>query len=99
MKATGSQTYDALREVSLADKFELTNGTIFITGKQALSRVPLLQRELDSRRGLRTAGYISGYRGSPLGTIDNELLKIADRLKAADIVFEPGLNEIGRAHV
>jgi indolepyruvate ferredoxin oxidoreductase len=81
------------REVSLSDKFDLTNGTIFITGKQALSRVPLLQRELDGRRGLRTAGYISGYRGSPLGTIDNELLKIADRLKAADIVFEPGLNE------
>ena len=93
MTATGPRTYDALREVSLADKFELTNGTIFITGKQALSRLPLLQRELDSRRGLRTAGYISGYRGSPLGTIDNELLKIADRLKAADIVFEPGLNE------
>jgi len=81
------------REVSLADKFDLTSGTIFITGKQALSRVPLLQRELDRRRGLRTAGYISGYRGSPLGTIDNELLKIADRLRAADIVFEPGLNE------
>ena len=83
----------AMREVSLSDKFDLTSGTIFITGKQALSRVPLLQRELDRRRGLRTAGYISGYRGSPLGTVDNELLKISDRLKAADIVFEPGLNE------
>lgn len=82
-----------LREVLLSDKFDLTEGTIFITGKQALSRVPLLQRELDRRRGLRTAGYISGYRGSPLGTVDNELLKIADRLKSADIVFEPGLNE------
>ena len=82
-----------LRDVSLSDKFDLTSGTIFITGKQALSRVPLLQRELDRQRGLRTAGYISGYRGSPLGTVDNELLKIADRLKAADIVFEPGLNE------
>jgi len=54
-----------MREVSLADKFDLANGTIFITGKQALSRVPLLQRELDNRRGLRTAGYISGYRGRP----------------------------------
>ncbi|MGY4480278.1 indolepyruvate ferredoxin oxidoreductase family protein [Bradyrhizobium sp. USDA 3364] len=83
----------AMREVSLSDKFDLTNGTIFITGKQALSRLPLLQRELDRRRGLRTAGYISGYRGSPLGTIDNEFLKIADRLRAADIVFQPGLNE------
>ena len=82
-----------MRQVSLSDKFDLANGTIFITGKQALSRVPLLQRELDDKRGLRTAGYISGYRGSPLGTIDNELLKIADRLKAADIIFEPGLNE------
>lgn len=83
----------AMREVSLSDKFDLDNATIFIAGKQALARVPLLQRELDRRRGLRTAGYISGYRGSPLGTVDNELLKIADRLKAADIVFEPGLNE------
>jgi indolepyruvate ferredoxin oxidoreductase len=95
--ATTSQTNaslpSALREVSLSDKFDVTDGTIFITGKQALSRVPLLQRLLDDRRGLKTAGYISGYRGSPLGTIDNELLKIADRLKAADIVFEPGLNE------
>lgn len=82
-----------MREVSLSDKFDAVEGTIFITGKQALSRVPLLQRELDRKRGLRTAGYISGYRGSPLGTVDNELLKIADRLKAADIVFQPGLNE------
>ncbi len=92
MNATLQNT-PVLRDVSLSDKFNCPAGTIFITGKQALSRVPLLQRELDSRRGLRTAGYISGYRGSPLGTVDNELLKIADRLKAADIVFEPGLNE------
>ena len=82
-----------MRNVSLSDKFDVTEGTIFITGKQALARVPLLQRELDKRRGLRTAGYISGYRGSPLGTLDNELLKISDRLAASDIVFEPGLNE------
>jgi indolepyruvate ferredoxin oxidoreductase len=82
-----------MREVSLSDKFDVMEGTIFITGKQSLARLPLLQRLLDERRGLRTAGYISGYRGSPLGTVDNELLKIADRLKAADIVFQPGLNE------
>jgi indolepyruvate ferredoxin oxidoreductase len=87
------QDTPVMREVSLSDKFDVMEGTIFITGKQALSRVPLLQRELDEKRGLRTAGYISGYRGSPLGTVDNELLKIADRLKAADIVFQPGLNE------
>jgi indolepyruvate ferredoxin oxidoreductase len=82
-----------MRKVSLSDKFDVMEGAIFITGKQSLSRLPLLQRLLDQRRGLRTAGYISGYRGSPLGTIDNELLKIPDRLKGADIVFEPGLNE------
>jgi indolepyruvate ferredoxin oxidoreductase len=87
------QDIPVMREVSLSDKFDVMDGAIFMTGKQALSRVPLLQRLLDERRGLRTAGYISGYRGSPLGTIDNELLKIADRLKAADIVFQPGLNE------
>jgi indolepyruvate ferredoxin oxidoreductase len=82
-----------MREVSLSDKFDVMEGTIFITGKQSLARLPLLQRLLDEQRGLRTAGYISGYRGSPLGTVDDELLKIADRLKAADIVFQPGLNE------
>ena len=82
-----------MREVSLSDKFDMMDGTIFITGKQALARLPLLQRELDRRRGLRTAGYVSGYRGSPLGTVDHEFARITDRLKAADIVFEPGLNE------
>ncbi|WP_456671631.1 indolepyruvate ferredoxin oxidoreductase family protein [Bradyrhizobium sp. USDA 3256] len=82
-----------MRALTLSDKYDVTEGTIFITGKQALTRIPLLQRQLDGKRGLRTAGYISGYRGSPLGTVDSELLKIADRLKAADIVFEPGLNE------
>lgn len=61
------QDTPVMREVSLSDKFDVMEGTIFITGKQALSRVPLLQRLLDDKRGLRTAGYISGYRGSPLG--------------------------------
>ena len=65
-----------MRDVSLSDKFDVTEGTIFITGKQALARLPLLQHELDKTRGLRSAGYISGYRGSPLGNLDQELLNI-----------------------
>lgn len=93
MKSKVRADNSAMRNVALSDKFDVTDGTIFITGKQALARLPLLQRELDRKRGLRTAGYISGYRGSPLGTVDHELWKIADRLTAADIVFEPGLNE------
>lgn len=82
-----------MRQITLDDRFEVEEGQILITGKQALARVPLLQRRLDEARGLRTAGYVSGYRGSPLGTMDHELSRLRDRLDAAGVVFEPGLNE------
>lgn len=65
----------------------------FITGIQALVRLPMIQRERDRARGLNTAGLISGYRGSPLGAYDQQLWKASKQLAAHDIVFQPGLNE------
>ncbi len=82
-----------LRAVELADSFEKTRGVVYLTGLQALVRLPLLQKQKDVRAGLHTAGYISGYRGSPLGGYDMELMRNADRLHANDILFQPGINE------
>jgi indolepyruvate ferredoxin oxidoreductase len=83
----------AVSVVSLDDKYEIGAGQALIAGRQALVRLPLVQRALDERAGHRTAGYISGYRGSPLGSYDSELWKTAKLLEARGIVFEPGLNE------
>jgi indolepyruvate ferredoxin oxidoreductase len=82
-----------LRKVTLDDKFALDNGRIFLTGVQALVRLPLMQHRRDKANGLNTAGYISGYRGSPLGTYDAELGKAKKFLGEANVVFVPGLNE------
>lgn len=82
-----------MRKVSLADKFDLDQRRIFVSGTQAIVRLALMQRALDQQAGLNTAGYISGYRGSPLGGLDQQLLQAKNELEAADIVFNPGLNE------
>ncbi len=83
----------ALRDVSLEDKYVLERGTVFLTAMQALARLPMLQRERDLAAGLNTAGYISGYRGSPLGGLDKALWEARAHLEARHIVFEPGVNE------
>ncbi|WP_439595944.1 indolepyruvate ferredoxin oxidoreductase family protein [Falsiroseomonas sp.] len=80
-------------EASLEDRWNLAGEPVVLTGIQALVRLPLLRRQLDQALGWNTAGYISGYRGSPLGGYDLELGRQAQRLKAADVVFQPGLNE------
>jgi indolepyruvate ferredoxin oxidoreductase len=80
-------------EASLEDKWNAAGEPVVMTGIQALVRLPLLRRQLDDALGWNTAGYISGYRGSPLGGYDKELEKQAARLKAANVVFNPGLNE------
>ena len=81
------------RVVSLDDKYTAETGRIFLTGVQALVRLPLMQRRLDRAAGLNTAGFISGYRGSPLGTYDRELQAAQRHLAGETVVFQPGLNE------
>jgi indolepyruvate ferredoxin oxidoreductase len=83
----------ALMEVGLDDKYRLDAKRIFLSGTQALVRLPMLQRERDRAQGLNTAGFISGYRGSPLGMYDHALWRAKSFLKEHDIEFVPGLNE------
>ncbi len=83
----------ALREVSLDDKYALESGRVYLTGAQALVRLLILQRQRDALAGLNTAGFVSGYRGSPLGALDQSLWKAQKFLDRAHITFQPGLNE------
>ena len=82
-----------LSDVSLDDKYVRDEGRIYLTGVQALVRLPLVQRRRDRAAGLNTAGFVSGYRGSPLGTFDRELWAAKLHLDREDVVFQPGLNE------
>ncbi len=83
----------ALAQVTLDDKYTLERGRAFMSGTQALVRLPMLQRERDRRAGLNSAGFVSGYRGSPLGGLDQSLWKAREHLAAHQVVFQPGLNE------
>jgi indolepyruvate ferredoxin oxidoreductase len=83
----------ALRDVSLDDKYALDSGRVYLTGAQAFVRLLILQRQRDVLAGLNTAGFVSGYRGSPLGALDQSLWKAAKFLERAHIKFQPGLNE------
>jgi indolepyruvate ferredoxin oxidoreductase len=77
----------------LDEKYTRTSGRVFLTGTQALIRLPMLQRERDLAAGLNTAGFVSGYRGSPLGNLDLGLWKAKEHLAAHHITFQPGINE------
>ena len=79
--------------ISLEDKYTLDSGRVFLTGTQALVRLPMIQRERDLAAGLNTAGFISGYRGSPLGGYDQALWKAKKHLEKHHIFFTPGVNE------
>ncbi len=83
----------ALESVSLDDKYTLERGRAFMSGVQALVRLPMLQRLRDAQQGLNTAGFISGYRGSPLGGYDQALWAAKQHLDSQHIVFQPGVNE------
>ncbi|QPF72072.1 indolepyruvate ferredoxin oxidoreductase family protein [Roseateles sp. DAIF2] len=83
----------ALEKVSLDDKYALDHGRAFMSGVQALVRLPMLQRTRDAMVGLNTAGFISGYRGSPLGGYDQMLMQAKKHLAKQNIVFQPGVNE------
>jgi len=78
---------------TLEDKYTARSGRVFLSGVQALTRLPMLQQERDRAAGLRTAGFISGYRGSPLAVYDGALIQARDHLLAHDIHFQPGVNE------
>src|ERR1700734_746814 len=83
----------ALLDVKLDDKYDLGQRHIFGTGYQALVRLCLMQKELDRRNGLNTGGYVSGYRGSPLGGLDTQFQRCAPFLKKSDVRFQAGINE------
>ena len=82
-----------LRDVKLEDKYTQESGRIYLTGIQALVRLPMMQRRRDLAAGHNTAGYISGYRGSPLGGYDQQLVSAQKFLQEHHVVFQPGLNE------
>jgi indolepyruvate ferredoxin oxidoreductase len=82
-----------LASASLEDKYTLESGRVFLTGTQALIRLMMLQRERDLRAGLNTAGFVSGYRGSPLGGLDQALWRAQKHLESHHIRFQPGVNE------
>jgi indolepyruvate ferredoxin oxidoreductase len=83
----------SLAAVSLEDKYTLESGRAYMTGIQALVRLPLMQRMRDQAAGLNTAGFVTGYRGSPLGNVDQEFWKAKKYLEPHHIRFQPGLNE------
>jgi indolepyruvate ferredoxin oxidoreductase len=79
--------------ISLDDKYTLERGRAFMTGTQALIRLTMLQRQADEKAGLNTAGYITGYRGSPLGAVDMTAAKAKKHLSKYHVKFHPGVNE------
>ena len=87
------QPFPRLRDVDIDDKYALESGRVYLTGAQAFVRLLILQRQRDALAGLNTAGFVSGYRGSPLGALDQSLWKAQKFLDRAHIKFQPGLNE------
>jgi indolepyruvate ferredoxin oxidoreductase len=91
--ATGAPVKLHRPDVALTDKYLLEQGTVFLSGTQALVRILLDQIRADRRRGLKTATFVSGYQGSPLGTVDKEILGLGDIAARHDLHFTAGLNE------
>ena len=95
MAATAASLSDlpTLDDYTLEDRYRRASGRVFLTGTQALVKLPLMQRAIDRAAGLNTAGFISGYRGSPLGGYDQELWRAKAFLDAANVEFLPAVNE------
>jgi indolepyruvate ferredoxin oxidoreductase len=81
------------QKISLNDRFDLTKSPVLLNGTQALVRLMLMQKARDAAAGLNTAGLVTGYRGSPLGAVDLQMMRAAKPLAQSDITFQPGLNE------
>ena len=90
---TSASSSSAISSISLDDKYTLPRGRAFMTGTQAFVRLAMLQHQADTRAGLNTAGFITGYRGSPLGGVDTTAEKARSYLEAENVKFHPGMNE------
>ncbi len=84
---------NALADIALADRFDLAKTHVLLNGAQAVARLLLMQKERDRRAGLNTGGFVTGYRGSPVGGLDLQFTRLKKEFSAADVHFEPGLNE------
>ena len=82
-----------IRKVSLDDKYKLENKYILVNGTQALVRATLVQKSRDEKEKLNTAGFVTGYRGSPVGNVDLQFNKVERLISNKNIKFHPGLNE------
>jgi len=91
--ADPARAHPPLADVTLDDKYRLEHGRVYLTGIQALVRLAMLQRSRDARAGLNTAGFVSGYRGSPLGGLDQAFAAASKHLERHHVVFRPGVNE------
>ena len=91
MNVNGST--DSYSNVSLEDKYEIEQGRVYVTGIQALVRLMLMQASIDQQAGLNTAGFVTGYRGSPLGALDQQLVLANKYLSQKNIRFLPAVNE------
>ena len=80
-------------DITLNDRFDLEKSPVLLNGTQALVRLMLMQKARDRQAGLNTAGYVTGYRGSPLGAVDLQMTRAGKLLASNDITFQPGLNE------
>ncbi|ABV93504.1 putative indolepyruvate oxidoreductase [Dinoroseobacter shibae DFL 12 = DSM 16493] len=83
----------SLQDIRLSDRYDLDRETVLLNGTQALVRLTLMQAARDRAAGLNTGGYVTGYRGSPLGAVDQQMGRNLDLLREAGVIFEPGLNE------
>ena len=81
------------QDISLNDRYDLNKSHVLLNGTQALVRLMMMQRARDAAAGLNTAGYVMGYRGSPLGAVDMQMTRAAKQLSAAQVTFQAGLNE------
>ena len=82
-----------VQKISLNDRFDLDKSPVLLNGTQALVRMMMMQAARDRDAGLNTAGYVTGYRGSPLGAVDLQMSKAGKQLAEYNVKFQPGLNE------
>lgn len=93
LRSLCQDVYVMFNDVSLEDKYDLEKETVLLTGTQALVRAAMMQAERDKRNNINSAGYVTGYRGSPLGALDQQFANAAKQLKKWNIIFKAGLNE------